>query len=77
MILLPLLRISSSDVARGKRLPGDVLGLLQSVRGERVEQEGVSRLSVGGSVRARAESDVSADDFVRIITEFGCCIIPY
>ena len=48
-------------MARGKRLPGDVLGLLQSVRGERVGREGVSRLSVGGSVRARAEPHVSAD----------------
>ena len=53
----------SPDVARGKRLPGDVPGLLQSVRGERVEQEGVSRLFVGGSVRARAEPNVSAADF--------------
>ena len=49
-----LLYISPTDVAGGKLLLGDVLGLLQSVRGERVRQEGVSRLSVGGSVRTRA-----------------------
>ena len=51
--------LGSTDVARGIRLPGDVLGLLQPVRGERDGQEGVSRLSVGGSRRARRKNDVS------------------
>ena len=48
-----------TDVARGIRLSGDVLGLLRPVRGESDGEEGVSRLPVGGALRTRAESDVS------------------